>query len=82
MLSVQRDLEPLTRAEFYARLAALVGKFRANAAEYLSAEYSEAQARHQFIDPRCDFEMPVPGPGEPGITPCASVPNLLVMLTP
>jgi hypothetical protein len=66
---------PTTQAEFRARLEALVGKFKANASEYLSTEYSEAQARHQFIDPRCDFEMPVPSPCEPGIAPCAIAPN-------
>jgi len=55
-----------TQAEFHARLAALVGKFKANAAEYLSAEYSEAQARHQFIDPRCDFlKCPCPAHANP-----------------
>ena len=45
---------PTTQTEFRQRLEELVRKFQANAAEYLSADYSEAQARRQFIDPLFD----------------------------
>jgi len=57
---------PTTQAEFRTRLEVLVNRFKTNAAEYLSTEYSEAQARHQFIDPRCDFvKCPCPAHANP-----------------
>jgi type I restriction-modification system DNA methylase subunit len=40
-----------SQAEFLARMEDLVRKFGANADEYLSTSYSEAEVRYQFIDP-------------------------------
>ena len=42
---------PTTQAEFRTRLEVLVNRFKTNAAEYFSTDYSEAQARRQLIDP-------------------------------
>jgi len=45
------DAQPVTKATFRDELARLVATFAANAAEYTSPGYPEAQARTDFISP-------------------------------